>query len=90
MLKCQMGLACIRKPEGLVLHEGFQSVIQKRRDSQVRSTGTTHKCDQQVRLTSVINRCDLQVRSTGATHKCDRLNHESESLQVCRFASLQV
>ena len=43
MPKRQMGLACIRKPEGLVLHEGFESVIQKRRDSQVRSTGTTHK-----------------------------------------------
>ena len=47
--------------------------------------GLTHKCDQQVRLTSVINRCDSQVRSTGATQKCDRLNRESESLQVCKF-----
>ena len=25
--------------------------------------GATHKCDQQVQLTSVINRCDSQVQS---------------------------
>ena len=76
-----MGLARVRKPEGLVSREvqskaQLESVIQKcdsnRHNSQVRSTGATHKCDQQVRLTSVINRCDSQVRSTGATHKCDR------------------
>ena len=52
--------------------------------------GATHKCDQQVRLTSAINRCDSQVRSTGATHKYDRLIREFKSLQVCKFASLQV
>ena len=72
-----MGLARVRKPEGLVLHEArSENAIRKcdsnRRDSQVRSTGATHKCDQQVRLTSAINRCDSQVRSTGATHKCDQ------------------
>ena len=67
-----MGLARIRKPEGLVSSEArskarSENAIQKcdsnRRDSQ---------CDQQVRLTSAIDRCDSQVRSTGATHKCDR------------------
>ena len=59
-------------------------------DSQVQSTGATHKCDRQVRLTSAIDRCDSQVRSTGATHKCNRLYRESKSLQVCKFASLEV
>ena len=76
-----MGIACVRKPEGLVLHEvqskaRSENAIRKcdsnRRNSQMRSTGATHKCDQQVRL-------------TGATHKCDRLNCESKSLQVCKF-----
>ena len=93
-----MGLARIRKPEGLVLREvrskaRSENTIRKcdsnRHDSQMRSTGATHKCDQQMRLTSAINRCDSQVRSTGATHKCDRLNRESKSLQVCKFASLK-
>ena len=59
-----MGLAHVRKPEGLVLHKArsktqYKNVIRKSdsnmRDSQVRSTGATHKCDQQVRLTSVID-----------------------------------
>ena len=86
-----MGLARVRKPEGLVSREARSQVrsenaIRKcdsnRRDSQVRSTGATHKCDKQVRLTSAINRCDSQVQSTGATHKCDRLNRDSKSLQV--------
>ena len=96
-----MGLACVCKPEGLVSHEArSKNEIRKcdsnRCDSQVRSTGTTHKCDQEVRLPSAINRCDSQVRSTGATHKCDRLNREFRkfaSLQVCKaqkFASPQV
>ena len=110
-----MGLARVRKPEGLVSRGArskarSENAIRKcdsnRRDSQVRSTsaiqnainrcdaqvrstGATHKCDQQVRLTSAINRCDSHVRSTGATHKCDRLNRESKSLQVCKFASLK-
>ena len=89
-----MGLMHVRKPEGLVLHEA-QSKMQStnairkcnsnRHDSQVQSTGATHKCDQQVQLTSAINWCNSQVRSTGTTHKCDRLNRESESLQVCKF-----
>ena len=89
-----MGLVRVCKPEGK--HDrkrDRKNAIRKcdsnRRDSQVRSTGTTHKCDQQVRLTSAINRCDSQVRSTGATHKCDGLNRESESSQVCKFASLK-
>ena len=93
-----MGLAHVCKPKGLVSREAqSENAIRKcdsnRRDSQVRSTGATHKYDQQVRLTSVINRCDSQVRSTGVTHKCDRLNRESESLQVCKarkFTSSQV
>ena len=89
-----MGLARVRKPEGLVSREAqlkaqSENAIRKcdsnRRDSQMRSTGATHKCDQQMRLTSAINRCDSQVRSTGATHKCDRLHRESKSLQVCKF-----
>ena len=89
-----MGLACIRKPEGLVLREArskarSENAIRKcnsnRHDSQIRSTDATHKCDQQMRLTSAIDRCDSQVRSTGATHKCDRLNREAKSLQVCKF-----
>ena len=98
-----MGLARVRKPEGLVSREArSENAIRKcnsnRRDSQVRSTsaiqkmrstGATHKYDQQVRLTSAINRCDSQMRSTGATHKCNRLNRESKSLQVCKFASLK-
>ena len=93
-----MGLARVRKPKGLVSHEArsnarSESVIRKcnsnRRDSQMLSTGVTHKCDQQVQLTSATDRCDSQVRLTGATHKCDRLNHESKSLQVCKFASLK-
>ena len=67
-----MGLARVRKPEGLVLREAqskarLESAIRKcdsnRRDSQVRSTGATHKCDQQMQLTSAIDRCDSQVRS---------------------------
>ena len=58
-----MGLARVRKPEGLVLREAqskarSENTIQKcdsnRRDSHVRSTGATHKCDQQGRLTSAI------------------------------------
>ena len=85
-----MGLACVRKPEVLVLREArSENAIRKcdsnRHDSQMRSTDATHKCDQQMRLTSVIDRCDSQVRSTGATHKYDRLNRESKSLQVCKF-----
>ena len=85
-----MGLARVRKPEGLVSREArSENAIQKRdsnrRDSQVRSTSAIQKCDQQMRLTSAIDRCDSQVRSTGATHKCDRLNRESKSLQVCKF-----
>ena len=67
-----MGLARIRKPEGLVSREArskaqSENTIRKcdsnRRDSQVRSTGAIQKCDQQVRLTGTINRCDSQVRS---------------------------
>ena len=93
-----MGLARVRKPEGLVSREArskarSENAIRKcdsnRRDSQVRSGGATHKHDQQVRLTSAINRCDSQVRSTGATHKCDRLNRESKKFEVCKFASLK-
>ena len=89
-----MGLAHVRKPEGLVSREArSENAIRKcdsnRHDSQVRSTSAIQKCDQQMRLTSAINRCDSQVRSTGATHKCDRLNRESKSLQVCKFASLK-
>ena len=93
-----MGLACVRKPEGLVSLKArskarpetrFQSVIQIGATHKCDQIGTTHKCDQQVRLTSAIDRCDSQVRLTGATHKCDRLNHESKSLQVCKFASLK-
>ena len=65
-----MGLVHVRKPEGLVsieeqLKMRFENMIRKcnsnRHDSQVRSTGMTHKCDQQVQLTSAINRCELQV-----------------------------
>ena len=76
-----MGLARVRKPEGLVSREArskaqLENAIRKcdsnRRDSQVRSTSAIQKCDQQVRLTSAIDRCDSQVRSTGATHKCDQ------------------
>ena len=94
-----MGLARIRKPEGLVSREArskarsvnsIRKCESNRRDSQVRSTSAIQKCDQQVRLTSAIDRGDSQVRSTGATHKCDRLNRESKSLQVCKFASLQL
>ena len=59
----------------------FESAIQ---------IGATHKCDRQVQLTSATNRCDSQVRSTGATQKCDQLNRESKSLQIWKFASLQV
>ena len=93
-----MGLARVCKPEGLVSCEArskarSENAIRKsdsnRRDSQMRSTGATHKCDRQVRLTSAIDRCDSQVRSTGATHKCDRLNRESKSLQVCKFEKAQ-
>ena len=50
----------------------------------------THRCDQQVRLTSMINMRDSQVRSTGATHKCDRLSHESEVCKFAKFESLRV
>ena len=64
-----MGLARVRKPEGLVSREArSENAIRKcdsnRRDSQVRSkrhdsqmrlTGATHKYDQQVRLTSAID-----------------------------------
>ena len=97
-----MGLARIRKPEGLVLREArskarSENAIRKcdsnRHDSQVRSTSAIqnaiNRCDSQVRSSSAIDRCDSQVRSTGATHKCDRLNRESKSLQVCKFASLK-
>ena len=79
-----MGLARVRKSKGLVSRKArskarFKCAIQ---------IGVTHKCNQQARLTSAINRYDSQVRSTGATQKFDRLNRESESLQVCKFASL--
>ena len=93
-----MGLAHVHKPEGLVSREvrskaRSENTIRKcdsnRRDSQMQSTGATHKCDQQMRLTSAIDRCVSQVRLTGATHKCDQLNRESKSLQVCKFASLK-
>ena len=93
-----MGLARVRKPEGLVSREArskahSENAIRKcdsnRRDSKVRSTSAIQKCDQEVRLTSAIDRCDPQVRSTGATHKCDRLNRESKSLQVCKFEKAQ-
>ena len=72
-----MGLARVRKPDGLVSREArSENVIRKcdsdRRDSQVRSTSAIQKCNQQMRLTSAIDRCDSQVRSTGATHKSDR------------------
>ena len=85
-----MGLARVRKPEGLVPREvrskarseyAIRKCDSNRRDSQVRSTSAIHKCDQQARLTSVINRCD--------SNKCDRLNRESESLQVCKFEKLE-
>ena len=84
-----MGLARVRKPEGLVSRE-IESAIGKTRFESAIQIGATHKCDQQARFKSAINRCDSQVRSTGATHKCDQLNRESKSLQVCKFASLQV
>ena len=109
-----MGLARVRKPEGLVSREARSearpenairkcdsnrrdsqvrstSTIQNtinRCDSQVRSTGATHKCDRQVRLTSAIDRCDSQVRSTGATHKCDRLNRESPLLSLVKYFAI--
>ena len=67
-----MGLARVHKPEGLVSHKAqsktrLKTAIEKR-DLKVRfesaiQIGVTHKCDQQVRLTSVINRCNSQVRS---------------------------
>ena len=82
-----MGLVRVHKPEGLVSHEA-----QKTRFESAIDPGMTHKCDQEVRLTSAINRCDSQVRSTGVTHKCDRLIREFrkfESLQVCKFAKLK-
>ena len=72
-----MGLARVRKPEGLVSHEArskarSESAIRKcdsnRRDSQVRSTSAIQKCNQEVRLRSAIQK----VRPTGATLKCDR------------------
>ena len=80
-----MGLAKVRKPEGLVSCEEQSKVRSDVRFESTIQIGVTHKCDQQVQLTSAINRCDSQVRSTGTTHKCDRLNRESESLQVCKF-----
>ena len=80
-----MGLACIRKPEGLV----SRNVRSKARLESAIQIGATQKCDQQVRLKSAINRCDSKVRSTGVTQKCDQLNCESESSQVCKFAKLE-
>ena len=71
-----MGLVRARKPEGLVSREAqpktrSENVIRKcdsnRRDSQMRSTGATHKCDQQMRLTSAIK----QMRLTSAIDRCD-------------------
>ena len=80
-----MGLVHIHKPEGLVSRKAQSKMRSKTRfecairmcdsnrcDSQVQSTGATHKCDQQVQLTNAINRCDSQARSTGVTHKCDQ------------------
>ena len=68
-----MGLARIRKPP----KGKFRVKRDRKRDRKTRfesaiQIGTTHKCDQQVRLTSAINRCNSQVRSTGATHKCNQ------------------
>ena len=87
-----MGLARVRKPEGLVSREArskarSENAIRKRDsnrcDSQVRSTGATHKCDRQVRPTSAIDRCDSQVRSTGVTHKCDQQVRLTSAIDRC-------
>ena len=87
-----MGLARIRKPEGLVSckvrsktrsENAIRKCNSNRHDSQVRSTSAVQKCDQQVRLTSAINRCDSQVQSTGVTHKCDQQVQLTSAINRC-------
>ena len=67
-----MGLARVRKPEGLVSREArskarSENAIRKRdRKTRFESAiqiGATLKCNQQARF---------KMRSTDATHKCDR------------------
>ena len=75
-----MGLARVRKPEGLKRDRKrdwktrFESAIQ---------IGATHKCDQRARFKSAIKRCDSQVRATGATHKCDRQVRLTSAIDRC-------
>ena len=66
-----MGLARVRKPEGLVFAKHDRKCDRKTQFERVIQIGATHKCNQQVRLTIAINRYDSQVQSTGTTHKCD-------------------
>ena len=106
-----MGLACICNTEGLVscetrLEARSENAIRKcdsnRCDSQVLSTSAIQKCDQEVRLTSVIDKYDSKVRSTVATHKRDQQLRLTSAINSCdsqvrsieswiqKFLSLQV
>ena len=87
-----MGLAHVRKPEGLVSREArskarSENAIRKcdsnRRDSQVRSTSAIHKCDQEVRLRRVIQKCDQEVRLRRAIQKCDQEVRLRSAIQKC-------
>ena len=55
-----MGLAGLRKPEGLLLHEARSKGRSENAIQKCDSIGVTHKCDEQAQLTSAINMCDLQ------------------------------
>ena len=79
-----MGLARIRKPEGLVscearLEAQLENAIRKcdsnRRDSQVRS----NRCDSQIQSTGATHKCDQQVRLTSAIDRCDSKVQSIES-----------
>ena len=87
-----MGLARVRKPEGLVSREArsiarSENAIRKcdsnRHDSQVRSTSAIQKCDQEVRLRSTIQKCDQEVRLTSAINRCESQMRSTGATHKC-------
>ena len=91
-----MGLARVRKPEGLVSREArlkarSENAIRKcdssRRDSQVRSTSAIqnaiNRCDSEARFKSAIKRCDSGARFKSAIKRCDSQTRSTGATHKC-------
>ena len=91
-----MGLAHVRKPEGLVSREAqskarSENAIRKcdssRRDSQVRSTSAIqnaiNRCDSEARFKSAIKRCDSEARFKSAIKRCDSQVRSTGATHKC-------